>query len=165
MSKGKKYVKYLIICLVIVVLVVAYIVSHYLYLKNRYEPFNTAVGDEGVVEYENRFECGVAMPAKITSWRGNLYVTKYRNVNKDGEVTDDKYADLIIYVDFPSGYTVVAQICDKQGELESLTLDENLTLVSGDDESYKENYDSIIEAAQAANSVWGILNIPEKDNE
>jgi hypothetical protein len=105
------------------------------------------------------------MPAKITSWRGNLYVTKYRNVNKDGEVTDDKYADLIIYVDFPSGYTVVAQICDKQGELDSLTLDENLTLVSGDDESYKENYDSIIEAAQAANSVWGILNIPEKDNE
>lgn len=122
------------------------------------------------MRYDNRYTCGVGMPKRITHIRGNLYGTPFRTLSKnvEGVLTpeDNVFCDLIIYVNFPSGYTVRADISDAYGNVSTaLNLNENMEFLSIDEEqikSYDLYYDSIYGSFEAANKVFGIFTLPTK---
>lgn len=165
----KKIVKAGIVILILVLLAGIWIGGRYFYLEQRYKPFCSAVDEEAMsVKYNDKYMCGVAKPESMLSLRGNLYVTAFRNISKNEagayEIDSESYCDLLIYVEFPKGYTIYAQLCDAYGNsFNNLELTETMELVSDDDSEkklYEENYNAIYDAFYAAHEVFGIFDLP-----
>jgi hypothetical protein len=161
MSKGIK--RTIIVILILVILAGMWTGGRYIYLKQRYAPFCAAVNEETLsVLYDEKYTCGVAKPESLLSLRGNLYVSAMRHITKNED--EEAYCDLIIYVEFPKGYTIYAQLCDAYGNsYDELKLTENMELVSDDDSAkqlYQEYYDAIYDAFYASNEVFGIFELP-----
>lgn len=155
---------------VLAVIAAGYLIFWKIYVTQRFGPF-LAQMDEGEIsmKYENRFTCGVSTPNHITSLRGNLYVTPFRVTKNDenGVLTleDNICCDLIIFVEFPSGYTVWAEIYDGNENVStSFFMDENMELLPGNEEhveEYEKYYNSVYDSYEAANKVFGVFNLPD----
>lgn len=167
-----KWLKVVIVAFVtIIVFLVAFIIFRGIYIKNRFAPFLDVVEDETLsIRYDEKYDCGVALPKGLTRLRGNLYVSPFRYIIKDdstGETYVDERAicDLIIYVDFPTGYTVLATIRKGEHSIDvgALKLDERMQPLFENEiqlEAYNMYYDVILDSYKVARAVFNVLNPP-----
>lgn len=161
---SRKCKLWVIILCTVIFLSAFYVIARKVYLEKRYAPIKESLG--GVSDMRNEyFSMGYIMPKSILSLRGNLYITKIRRVaEKDtGKMFSSSGCDLIVFVDFPKGYTVIAQVYDEFGRsYDDIELSENMELLSSDGTKiYNDYYDEILATFTQAHNTFHIFTLPE----
>ena len=149
----KKWRNLGVILAAILVLCAVFFITRNIYMNQRFGAFEQCLECDEDGNYniytDDKFLCGVARPEQLFSFRGNLYITQTRHF----DVENDIGCDLMIFVNFPSGYDYEIDI--DNGPSFYVSADGELLSDDADDLAfYEEHKDVIMREIQIAKDIF-----------